>query len=96
MIKFPAPFQATIFICDKKRAPDNPKGCCRTRGGDALRLRLKEMVAEQGLEGQVRIFKSGCLGVCAQGPAAIAHPSGDLIMGIQPEDLPEILEDLKP
>jgi NADH:ubiquinone oxidoreductase subunit E len=96
MIKFPAPFQATIFMCDKRREANNPKSCCYARGGETLRLRLKEMIAEQGLEGQIRVFKSGCLGVCEQGPAAMAYPNGDLIMGIKPDDLPEILEDLKP
>lgn len=94
MLKFPSPYQATIFVCNKKRDPENPKGCCHDKGGEQLQKQLKAMIAERGLEGKVRAFKSGCLGVCAQGPAAMAQPSGDLLMGITPEDLPAILDDL--
>lgn len=94
MLKFPAPYQATIFVCNKKRDPENPKGCCFDKGGEQLQAKLKEMIAERGLQGKVRAFKSGCLDMCAQGPAAMVQPSGDLLMRITPEDLPAILDEL--
>lgn len=94
MLKFPSPYEATIFVCTRKRDPDNPKGCCHAKGGEQLQARLKELIAERGLEGRVRAFKSGCLGLCAQGPAAMAQPGGNLLMQIRPEDLPAILDDL--
>ena len=96
MLKFPAPFPTTIFVCTRKREAGHPKPCCHDRGGHDLREQLKEMVQKQGLESGVRVFKSGCLGVCEQGPAAMAFPGGDLLMGITAEDLPEILEEFKP
>ena len=92
MLKFPSPFPATIFVCTKKREAGHPKSCCHDRGASELRDKLKDMVKDEGLEGQVRVFKSGCLGVCEQGPAAIAYPDGDLMMAIEPDDLPGILE----
>ena len=54
------------------------------------------MVQTQGLETQVRVFKSGCLGLCEQGPVAIAYPTGDLLMAIEKDDLPGLLEEIRP
>ena len=96
MLKIPAPFQATIFVCTKEREKGHPKSCCHERGGPQLREQLKDMIEERGLEARVRVFKSGCLGVCQQGPAVMTFPNGDLLMGISPNDLPEILKDIKP
>ena len=96
MLKFPAPFPATIFVCTKKREAGHPKSSCHERGGPELRERLKKMVKKQGLEGQVRVFKSGCLGACQQGPSALAYPSGEMLLAIEEKDLPAILEELKP
>ena len=96
MRKFPAPFPATVFVCTKKREAGHPKSSCHERGGSALRDELKDMVKEQGLEAQVRVFKSGCLGLCEQGPVAIAYPDGDLLMAIEKDDLPGLLEDIRP
>lgn len=96
MLKFPSPFGATIFVCTHKRPDGHPKPCCADRGSAALREELKEMVKAQGLEGQVKVFTSGCLGACEQGPAAIKYPDSELMMAVKREDLPAILESLAP
>lgn len=95
MLKFPAPFPATIFFCTKQRSIDSPKPCCRGRGSEKLRDTLKEMIRKEGLETRIRVFKSGCLGVCEQGPAAMTFPDGNLLMAVQPEDLAEILDQVR-
>ena len=40
-----------------------------------LRDELKGMVREKGLEAQVRVFQSGCLGGCEQGVMAVKYPA---------------------
>jgi (2Fe-2S) ferredoxin len=50
------------------------------------------MVKEKGLEAKVRVFRSGCIGGCEQGPVALRYPDGELMMGVQPDDLPAILD----
>ena len=92
MLKFPAPFPDAIFVCTHVRPEGHPKPCCGRRGGPELRQQLKEMVEERGLMGQVRIFQSGCIGGCDQGPMAVRYPKGELMMGIKSEDLPSILD----
>jgi (2Fe-2S) ferredoxin len=95
MLKFPVPFPNVIFVCTNKRPDGHPKPCCADRGGNELRDELKDMVREQGLDGQIKVFKSGCLGGCERGPMALRYPDGQLMMGVSRDDLESILEDTK-
>lgn len=92
MLKFPAPFPNAIFVCTHTRPEGHPKPCCGRRGGPELRQRLKQMVEERGLMGQVKIFQSGCIGGCEQGPMALHYPQGELMMGVSEDDLADILD----
>ena len=94
MLKFQAPFATAVFVCTHKRPDGHPKPCCADRGGRQLREDLKEAVQTRGLEGQVRIFASGCLGACEQGPMAAKYPDGQLMLGITPDDIDTIMDDL--
>ncbi len=93
MLKFPAPFPKAIFVCTNKRPDGHPKPCCADRGGKELRDELKAMVREGGLEAQVRIFQSGCLGGCERGVMAVKYPDGELMMDLKREDLQQVLDD---
>ncbi len=96
MQKFPIPFAKTIFVCTHQRPDGHPKPCCADRGGVKLREELRQMVHQRGLEGQIRVFASGCLGGCEQGPMAIKFPDGELMLGVKLEDLAQIFADLTP
>lgn len=93
MLKFPAPFPNAIFVCTHKRPDGHPKPCCADRGGREIRDELKGMVKAEGLEAQVRVFQSGCLGGCEQGVMAVSYPDGELMMAIKKEDIRQILDD---
>jgi len=95
MLKFNAPFQRAIFICTNKRVEGHPKPCCFNRGSRELRDELKAMVRAEGLDGKIKIFQSGCLGGCERGPMALRYPDGQLMMGVQQEDLAQIFADVK-
>jgi len=94
MPKQDMPFAAVAFVCTHKRPDGHPKPCCADRGGAALRQKLREMAAERGLEGQVAIFASGCLGACQAGPAALSFPDGTYSLDVKEQDLPALLDDL--
>ena len=94
MLKFSAPFKTALFVCTQKRPDGHPKPCCANRGGLELRQELKEMVQAKGLDMEVKVFTSGCLGGCEQGPMAVKYPDGELLLGITPENMPQILEEL--
>jgi predicted metal-binding protein len=93
MLKFPAPFPTAIFVCTHKRPDGHPKPCCADRGGKELREELREMVRAKGLEGQIRVFTSGCLGGCEKGIMAVKYPDGELMMSVTQDDLQQILDD---
>ena len=93
MLKFPAPFGTSIFVCTHKRPEGHPKPCCADRGGHDVRDKLKKMVKEKGLEGQVRVFRSGCLGGCERGVMAVKYPAGELMMDVKKDDLQQILDE---
>ena len=94
MLKFDSPFRTALFVCTHKRPDGHPKPCCADRGGAELRGELKDLVKAQGMEMEVKVFSSGCIGACDQGPVAIQYPTGELMMGIKPEDVPTILDSI--
>jgi len=94
MKKFDVPFQKAIFVCTQKRPDGHPIPCCANRDGMALRQELREMVKNQGLDQEIKVFTSGCLGACDHGPVAVRYPDGEYLLGISRDDLPEIFEDL--
>lgn len=94
MQKFGAPFGKTIFVCTHKRPDGHPTPCCANRGGKQLREELRQKVRDAGKEMEVKVFASGCLGACGQGPAALRYPDGEYVLGITPEDLPSLFEEL--
>jgi (2Fe-2S) ferredoxin len=86
------PYVKTIFVCtnsrtDGKIACANP-GC----GGDVLCHKLKEMVKAAGLKSKIRVARSGCLDLCAQGPNLFIYPEGIWHSHVQEKDLPKIIE----
>jgi len=94
MRKFNAPFRKAIFICTQKRPDGHPVPCCANSGGMALRQELREMVKNQELDMELKVFTSGCLGACEHGPVAVRYPEKEYLLGLTKDDLPEIMEEL--
>jgi (2Fe-2S) ferredoxin len=69
----PPPYVRHVFVCTNRRPDGSPKGCCASKGGDALRLALKKSVEAQGVTG-VRINAAGCLDACERGMAVVVYP----------------------
>jgi len=68
------PFERHVFVCENRRADDNPKGCCAAKDSAAIRERLKKLAHEAGLKGRVRINSAGCLDQCAHGATIVVYP----------------------
>lgn len=81
-----------IFICTNVRKPEDPKGCCSARGGDAVRDLFKQLVHERGLKRKVRANAAGCLDQCAHGAVVLIYPEQIWYGHVTPADVPEILE----
>ena len=65
---------------------------CTSSGSPKLHTRLKEVLAEKGIEDEIKIVITGCFGLCALGPIMIVYPEGTFYSMVTPEDIPEIVE----
>ena len=88
------PYLKTVFVCTNVRT-DGRVACANPgRGGDKVCEALKHAVKKAGLKGKVRVARSGCLDLCAQGPNLFLYPDGEWCSGVKEEDVPEILKKL--
>ncbi|MCX5796055.1 MAG: (2Fe-2S) ferredoxin domain-containing protein [Elusimicrobia bacterium] len=94
MLARPAPYRKFVCVCTNART-DGRQACANPgRGGDEVWTKLKEGVALAGLKGNVRVTRSGCLGLCAHGPNVLIYPEGEWRSGVGAADVPEILKGL--
>jgi (2Fe-2S) ferredoxin len=84
-------YQYHIFCCGNERPEGHERGCCKSKGADALRNYLKARVKELGLE-RVRVNQAGCLDRCELGPAVVVYPEGVWYRPTCIEDMEKILQ----
>ena len=85
-------FRHHLFVCENRRPEGSRRGCCATRGGEAVRQAFKNELARRGLEREIRANAAGCLDLCEQGPVVVVYPEGTWYVGVQPGDVAEIVE----
>lgn len=85
-------FRHHVFVCENRRDPSDPRGCCSARGGEAVRTALKSELRRRGLKGIARANAAGCLDACEHGAVVVVYPEGVWYGGVRPEDVPEIVE----
>ncbi len=81
-------FQKYIFVCENERET----GVCCNPAGARLREKLKESVKSKGLASQIRVSRSGCLDVCAEGPNVLLAPDYVWFKRVRDEDVAAIVE----
>lgn len=85
------PYERHVFVCINERDPSNPKGCCKAKGSEEIRARLKDSVAQAGLKGRVRVNAAGCLDQCAHGVTVVVYPEAVWYCHVTLSDVDEIL-----
>lgn len=85
-------FQRHVFVCINERAPDNPKGCCKSRGGVDVRDRLKSELSARGIKKTVRANNAGCLDQCEHGVTVVVYPEQVWYGHVTVDDIAEIVE----
>jgi len=85
-------FQRHVFVCVNERPPDNPKGCCKAKGGPEVRDALKKALAARGLNKIIRANNAGCLDQCASGVTVVVYPEQVWYGHVTPADVPEWVE----
>jgi (2Fe-2S) ferredoxin len=88
----PAPyFETHVFCCVNERPAGHKRGCCKSRGAEALRNYMKARAKELGLE-NIRVNQSGCLDRCELGPTMVIYPEGIWYSYHSVEDAEEIIQ----
>lgn len=80
-----------IFICNHKRDHDE---CCADKGAKELTDNLKKWAKEEH-KGELKVYRSGCLGKCSEGIAIACYPEKKLLLEVKPDDFKEIKQGLK-
>ena len=85
-------FQRHVFVCINERPADDPKGCCKAKGGVEVRDRLKAELKARGISKLVRANNAGCLDQCAQGVTVVVYPEQVWYGHVTVDDIPEIVD----
>ena len=84
-------FEHHVFVCHNVRPVDAPRRSCTADGKSDLHTRLQQLTREAGLDGRVRINKSGCLDQCEHGPMVVVYPEAVWYCNVKPEDAEAIV-----
>jgi len=87
------PYERHVFVCHNSRPADAPRPSCTRDGNSELHTRLKQLSRDAGLDGRVRINKSGCLDQCEHGPTVVVYPEAVWYGHVKPEDAAEIVQE---
>ncbi len=68
-------------------------GGCIASGALEVSAALKAQLEQHGLNSEIKVIESGCLGPCAIGPVAAVYPDGTFYQGIRPDDAEEIVKE---
>lgn len=87
----PGQLRAHLFICTHRR---DDKQSCGPEGGEELVADLKKWVKQEGLKEDLKVSRSGCLGRCEEGVAAVCYPEGKWYTKLKTKDAEELRGDL--
>ena len=66
---------------------------CTSSSSDKIEARFSELVSEQGLDQEVMVVRTGCFGLCEEGPIVIVHPEGSFYSRVKLEDVETIVSE---
>lgn len=75
---------AVLYVC--------AGGGCQNKNSKKIRIRLKELVKERGLEDRLRVKKTECLGMCGRGPIVKLTLGNLIFMRVKPKKAEAILD----
>ncbi len=81
------PYRIHALICTRGKT-------CPTQGSDAIWAELKRRVHERGLQDEIRVSKSGCVGQCGHGPMACVYPDNVWYGALESGDVDALLDHL--
>ena len=78
-------YRNTVLICGGTG--------CTSNNSPAVATEFEKLIKERGLENDVAIIKTGCFGLCANGPVCVVYPEGAFYSFVKVEDVKDIVEE---
>lgn len=66
---------------------------CTSSNSEKIIKELEGQLTENKLDNEVKIVKTGCFGLCAEGPIVVVYPEGAMYTMVKVEDIKEIVEE---
>ena len=66
---------------------------CTSSGSEQIIQTLKDELKKNRLQNEVAVVKTGCHGLCAEGPVMIVYPEAVFYSRVRPEDVEEIVSE---
>ncbi|MCX7708493.1 MAG: NADH-quinone oxidoreductase subunit NuoF [Clostridia bacterium] len=66
---------------------------CTSSNSEKIMTELEAQLQANKLENEVKIVKTGCFGLCAEGPIVVVYPEGSMYTMVQIKDVKEIVEE---
>jgi NADP-reducing hydrogenase subunit HndC len=66
---------------------------CISSGGHALKDVLATELKKRGLDQEIKIVETGCMGPCDLGPVMLVHPEGTFYQRVTALDVPQLVEE---
>jgi hypothetical protein len=61
-------------------------GCTSSKSLDII-SNFEKYIKENQLENEVKVIKTGCFGLCAEGPIVVVYPEGTMYVRVSPADV---------
>lgn len=84
-------YEVHVFCCTNNRPATHRRGCCASKGSQALADYMCRRAMVTAAQRRIRINLSGCLNLCELGPAMVIYPEGVWYRYETDADIEEIL-----
>ncbi len=66
---------------------------CTSSNSPKIMDRFEELLPLHDLEKEIKVVKTGCFGLCAEGPIVVVYPEGVMYYRVSPDDVEEIVSE---
>ncbi|MGV8906769.1 MAG: NADH-quinone oxidoreductase subunit NuoF [Acetobacterium sp.] len=78
-------FRSHVLIC-------GGTGCTSSNSEDII-IELDKNLAENNLDNEIKVVRTGCFGLCAEGPIMVVYPEGTMYYRVEVKDVEEIVQE---
>jgi len=68
-------------------------GACISSNAGSVKETMEKAIAKAGLQNEVDVVTTGCMGTCELGPIMVIYPEGVFYQKVKPEDAEEIVQE---